>query len=299
MKSLRLPLCVAILGWLPALAAAETRVVVLGSGTPVLDADRAGAGIAVVYNGRAYLFDLGAGVVQRAIEASRTHRIPGLEPTSIDRIFFTHLHSDHVLDFAELAATLWWRKEVNVRVWGPSGVSQMAEGMYAMMASDIAIRNGGTQPVTDPEGYKVESAEIDEGIVLEEDGLTVEAFAVMHGAIRPAFGYRITTPDRTIVISGDTAYSDKLVEMAQDADILFHEVISETGLGELEPFWQNYHSAAHTTTSELARIANQARPALLVLYHVLYYAAPIQSALDEVRALYDGEVVLADDLDIY
>jgi ribonuclease BN (tRNA processing enzyme) len=167
------------------------------------------------------------------------------------------------------------------------------------MAPDIAIRNGGTQPVTDPEGYKVESAEIDEGIVLEEDGLTVEAFAVMHGAIRPAFGYRITTPDRTIVISGDTAYSDKLVEMAQDADILFHEVISETGLGELEPFWQNYHSAAHTTTSELARIANQARPALLVLYHVLYYAAPIQSALDEVRALYDGEVVLADDLDIY
>ena len=78
-----------------------------------------------------------------------------------------------------------------------------------------------------------------------------------------------------------------------------HEVISAAGLAPLEPFWQNYHSSAHTTTSELARVANAAKPGLLVLYHVLYYGAPIESALHEVRALYDGNVVLADDLDVF
>ena len=289
-----LALCLA-----PAVSIADTRVVVLGTGTPVLDAERAGAGIAVVYNGRAYLFDVGGGVVQRAIEASRRYDIPGLEPNRIDRVFFTHLHSDHVLDFAEMAATLWWRKQASVQVRGPAGVKDMAEGMYRMLEPDIRIRNGGTQPVTDPEAYKVEAIEIEAGVVLEEDGLLVEAFDVAHGAIRPAFGYRVTTPDKTIVISGDTAYSEELVEMARGADILLHEVISETGLRELEQFWQDYHSNSHTTTSELARLANQTRPGLLVLYHILYYGAPIESALEEVQALYDGDVVLANDLDIY
>jgi ribonuclease Z len=284
---------------IPAMALAQTQVVVLGTGTPVLDADRAGAGIAVVHNGRAYLFDVGGGVVQRSIEASRRHDIPGLLPTNIDRVFFTHLHSDHVLDFAELAATLWWRKEAQIQVWGPTGVSAMAEGMVAMLEPDITIRNGGTQPVTNPEAYKVVPTEIEAGVVLEEDGLTVEAFDVAHGGVRRAFGYRITTPDKTIVISGDTAYSETLVEMARGADILLHEVISETGLRELEPFWQDYHSSAHTTSSELARLANQVQPDLLVLYHILYYGAPIESALEEVRAGYDGAVVLAEDLDIY
>ena len=120
-----------------------------------------------------------------------------------------------------------------------------------------------------------------------------------HGEIRPAFGYKITTPDKTIVISGDTRYSAKLVEMARGADILFHEVISEEGLKGLETFWQNYHSSSHTTSSELARVANAARPGLLVLYHVAFYGAPADSALKEVQALYKGRVVMANDLEIF
>ena len=283
----------------PALAGAQTLAVVLGTGTPVPDADRAGPGIAVVHNGRAYLFDVGGGVVRRALEASRRHDLPGLSPERIDRVFLTHLHTDHMADFAELAATIWWRRAGRIRVWGPSGVAAMVGGMEAMLASDIRFRRGGIQPLARPDGYRVQETEIESGPILDEDGIVVEAFEVTHGAARPAFGYRIATPDRTIVISGDTSYSDAVVEMARGADVLFHEVISEEGLRGLAPSWQEYHSRAHSTSSEVARVARQARPGLLVLYHVLHYGARIESALEEVRAAYDGEVVLADDLDTY
>lgn len=280
-------------------AGAQTRVVVLGTGTPVPDPNRAGSGIAVVHNGRAYLFDVGGGVVRRAIEASRRYGIPGLSPERIDRVFLTHLHSDHVADFWELAATLWWRRAGRIRVWGPTGVAALVDGMEAMLAPDIRYRLGGSQPVTRPDGYRVHETAIEAGRVLEEDGIAIDAFEVPHGGVRPAFGYRIATPDRTIVVSGDTSYSETLVDMARGADILLHEVISEEGLRGLAQAWQDHHSAVHTTSSELARVAREARPRLLVLYHVLHYGAPAESALDEVRAAYDGAVVLANDLDVF
>ena len=281
----------------PALAA--TRVVMLGTGTPVPDHQRAGAGVAVVYNDKAYLFDVGYGVVQRAIEASQRLGIAALAPVNVGRLFFTHLHGDHTLDYAELVSTYWWRRPSQIRVWGPRGLGAMTEGMYAMMDQDVSIRLEGSQPIVNRDAYRVSATEIEEGPVLEEDGLVIEAFEVSHGDVTPAFGYRITTPEKTIVISGDTAYSPKLVEAATGVDILIHETISEEGLSALEDVWQQYHSRAHTPTGALARIAEAARPKLLVITHVLHYAAPVESALTEVQALYDGEIVLADDLDVF
>ena len=280
-------------------ASAETQVVVLGTGTPVPDHERAGAGVAVVYNDQAYLFDVGGGVVQRAIEANSRLGISSLSPVNIEHVFITHLHSDHMLDLAELVYTLWWRRTSRISVWGPTGLSAISDGMTAMMGTDIRIRSSGNQPVVTPEAFRFIPIEIQAGLVLEADGVTVEAFNVAHGDVKPAYGYRITTPDRVVVISGDTAYSDQLVEMARGADVLVHEVISVEGLSALEENWQRYHSSAHTTTSELARVANEAQPELLVLYHIIHYAAPIETALTEVQALYDGEVVLAGDLDVY
>ena len=129
--------------------------------------------------------------------------------------------------------------------------------------------------------------------------MEVEAFDVEHGHVKPAFGYKITTPDKTIVLSGDSIRSEKLIEMAKGVDILVHEVISEAGLSQLSPFWQAYHSSYHTRTSELADIANQAQPKLLILNHILYYSAPIETTLSEVQQGYKGKVVLANDLDVF
>lgn len=279
---------------------AETRLVMLGTGTPVPDYTRAGSGAAVIHDGQAYVFDIGPGVVQRMIEAAQEKGIEELMPMNVRHLFVTHLHSDHTLDYAELASTYWWRRDTHLKAIGPQGLQAMTDSYYAMQKTDIDLRTGGNQPVKDPTMYRVDVTEIGEdGVVYDADGVTVEAFTVDHGDIHPAYGYKITTPDKVIVLSGDTTYSDVVAEKAKGADILVHEIISEEGWNALEPNWQEYHHSSHTLSSEVAKTAEAAKPGLLVLTHVLHYGAPLESALSEVQAQYDGQTVLANDLDEY
>jgi ribonuclease BN (tRNA processing enzyme) len=278
---------------------APTRVVILGTGTPIPDANRAGASVAIVHRGEAYLFDVGAGAVHNATRARYRHDLPSLYPSEIDAVFLTHMHSDHTADFAELATSLWWRRREQLLAFGPTGLRELADGMVAMMQPDIRTRSSGGQPLMAPEGYRPVVTEISAGVVFERGDLRVEAFDVPHGDIRPAFGYRVTTDDLRVVISGDTAYSETVRTMAEGADILIHEFISTAGLELNSPGFQAYHRASHTTTEDLARLAGSARPGLLVLYHGLHYGLPESVALEEVRAGYDGEVVLANDLDLF
>ncbi|MGY0614934.1 MBL fold metallo-hydrolase [Vibrio sp. FJH11] len=281
-------------------ASAKTDVILLGTGTPVPDADRSGPSTAVVYNDTAFVFDAGGGMVQKAIEAAQKKGINALYPTNIKHVFITHLHSDHILDISELAATYWWRRDDKVSLYGPVGTEKFVTGYYDMLSVDIGLRTSGKQPLKDPTNYQMIVKEYTESnTVYDQDGVTIEAFTVPHGDIRPAFGYKVTTPDKVVVISGDTAYSEKMIEIAKGADVLVHEVISEQGLSGLSEFWQKYHSTSHTRTSELAKIASEAKPKLLVLSHILHYSAPIESVMEEIQANYDGQVVLGNDLDVF
>jgi ribonuclease Z len=279
---------------------AGTQVVMLGTGTPVPDPNRAGPGIAVVHNGKAYLFDTGAGIVRNAIKANMKLGIKALNPTNIEHVFYTHMHSDHINDFAELIQTVWWRKATKFQIYGPKEIVEMADGMYAMTAPDTRFRVNSIQPRIRDDSWQVDTHVIKKaGIVFENDGISIEAFVVPHGEFKPAFGYKIVTDDKTIVISGDTAFSETLIEKAKGADILLHEVISKEGLSSQTESWQNYHTAYHTPTDKVAETANRAKPKLLVLYHALFYGVSEETLLQEVTNLYDGPVVLADDLDIF
>lgn len=276
---------------------AETQVIVLGTGTPIPDAYRAGPGIAIIHKGEAYLFDVGAGSIQNATRARYKYDIPSLYPTHICCVFLTHLHSDHMLDYPELVYTMWWRRPVPLRAWGPPGLNEVTDGMRAMMVPDMRTRTSGTQPVPNGDQYGVVVTEIKEGLIFEKDDLRIEAFEVQHGDIKPAFGFRVSTAEKTIVISGDTAISPKLEAMAQGVDILFHEVISDSGLMRTSEAFQAYHKKSHTSASDLGKLASRIRPGLLVPYHALFYGLPESVILDEIRSSYDGEVVLANDLD--
>jgi ribonuclease Z len=280
---------------------AQTRVVVLGTGTPVPDAARAGAGIAIVVDGEAYLFDAGGGVVHRAVQAAERLEMPALTPQNVAHLFITHLHSDHLHDVSELATARWWSRKRRLNIWGPRGMAAYVEHMNAMATVEAGVRVPGTPPelIADRQGYLAEVTEIQDGVVFRDDRVTVEAFTVPHGDIKPSFGYKVTTADRSIVISGDTAMSPALAEKARGVDLLLHEVISGDRLVEMSEFWQQYHGTSHTTTAQLAKVASQARPRRLVLYHVLFIGATAGEIVAEVKRGYDGEVVLADDLDVF
>lgn len=277
---------------------AETRIVMLVTGTPVPTPTRAGAGFAVIYNDEAYIFDVGPGTTQRMIQAWDNGKIDALYPINIRNFFISHMHSDHTLDIPVLASNYWWRRKEPLRAFGPVGLKKMSDGYEEMMSVDIDLRLNGSSPIANPDNYKLNVTEFSEdGVIFDENGVKVEAFAVPHGDIRPAYGFKITTPDRTIVYSGDTAFSEEVTAQAKGADVLIHEVISDAGVAASPPEWQSYHTSTHTTSTQLAQIASEAQPGLLVLTHVATYSAPPDSPLTEIRALYDGEVVLAEDLD--
>jgi len=154
--------------------------------------------------------------------------------------------------------------------------------------------------MANPKGYMLDTSIVEPGIVFQENDLIVEAFNVPHGMISPAYGYKITTSDKTIAISGDTSFSEEVARQSIGADFLFQEVLSEAGLSIRSEEWQNYHNPAHTVSSDVAAIAKAAKPSKLILYHGLFFGALEHSVIAEIRdAGYDGDVVLANDLDVF
>ena len=203
------------------------------------------------------------------------------------------------MDLSELAHTLWWRRNTGLQTWGPTGIAQIANGLDEIIAVDADFRINGIQPVANSEGFRISHQNIAPGILFQKEDLTIEAFLVNHGDINPAFGFKVTTEHLSLVISGDTAYSDVVAEKARGVDILFHEVISRQGLEKNSSGFQRYHNSVHTTSDEVARLASIAQPKKLVLYHGLFYGTEESTVLEEIEALYEGNVFLARDLDMF
>lgn len=281
-----------------AAASVRTRVVLLGTGTPNADPDRWGPALAIVVGDRSYLVDCGPGVVRRAA-AAYARGIAPLAADKLDHVFITHLHSDHTLGYPDLIFTPWvLEREVPLEAYGPPGLDDMTKHILAAYTEDIRIRLDGLEPAN-ATGYRVNVHEIGEGLIYEDDRVRVKAFPVRHGSWEHAFGFRFETPDRVIVVSGDTAPCESLIEAARGCDVLVHEVYCQAGFERRPPEWQRYHAAFHTSTIELAEIARRVRPKLLVLTHELLWSCSPEDVLAEIRRSYDGEVRCGSDLDVY
>jgi ribonuclease BN (tRNA processing enzyme) len=282
-------------------ASAQTQLVLLGTGTPQASPERSGPASAVIYNGNSYVFDAGPGIVRRAAAASTQKKISALAPVQLRRVFLTHLHSDHTLGLPDLIFSPWTlgRREP-LEIYGPSGTREMVEGIEAAWRADIDIRIHGLEHANDT-GYKSIVHEIQPGFVYHDGALTITAVPVHHGSWPQAYGYRIQTPDRAIVISGDCAPSPSLIEACNGCDILLHEVYSQAGQQQRGEAWTKYLHEFHTSAEELGEIATKAHPKLLVLYHQVFpAAAPTPDALlEEIRHTYKGAVVSGSDLDVY
>jgi ribonuclease BN (tRNA processing enzyme) len=275
----------------------STVVVTLGTGTPLPSPSASGPATAVLVGHRVFLFDAGAGVERRMAAA-------GLPVDGVTAAFITHLHSDHTLGYPDLILTTWvMGRRTPLRVYGPPGLKRMTGLLIAAWAEDTLVRVKGLERGI-PGGYRVDAVEVAGGVVYDSGGVRITAIPVHHGAWPYAFGYRIDTPTRRIVISGDTQYSPAIERAAAGVDVLVHEVyVSAHVAPEKRPggeTWPQYMRDAHTSDEELGRLAAAARPKLLVLTHVLWQGGTEAELLGGIRrGGFRGTIVVGKDLGRY
>jgi ribonuclease BN (tRNA processing enzyme) len=277
---------------------AITQVVMLGTGTPIPDPAHQGPSTAIIVNGQSYVVDCGPGVVRQAASATRKG-FEGLKMPNLTRLFITHLHTDHTTGLPDFIFTpaITGRREP-LEIYGPGGTGRMVDLIKQAWQEDYEIRMHGGEN-GNPTAYIVHVHEIEPGVIYQDKNVKVTAFAVLHGKWKEAYGYRFDTPDRVIVVSGDTTYCPNLVANAKGCDILIHEVYSEDGLERLAPDQQAYHKAYHTSGPQVGIIASQVQPKLLILYHELRFGSAPGEIVTEIRRVYGGPVVEAADLDRY
>ena len=274
----------------------STTVILLGTGVPIPDPLAQGPATAVTVGRRIFLFDAGPGAERQLTAAGLPFR-----DGPLTAVFLTHLHTDHTLGLPDIIFTSWvMGRRLPLPIVGPPGTKAMTDHLLAAWSEDIAIRTGANEHAA-PDGYQVAVREIAGGVVYDSAGVRITAIPVLHGDWKFAFGYRIETPDKTIVISGDTRPSPALEQAARGADILIHEVYPALRL-KLElrrggDSWPRYMRAFHTSDRELGAIAARAKPKLLVLYHIVRMSGTDEELMAGVRAGgFSGTVVIGKDL---
>ena len=277
----------------------ETKLIILGSGTPNPDPERYGSGYAVVVNDDAYIVDFGPGIVRRISAMSPTWggEFPSMELENINTAFLTHIHSDHSGALADLILTPWiMGRDEPLNLYGPEGLKAMSENITEAYIDDINYRLYGSQPANEL-GFTTNVTEIsDDGVIFKDNNIEVIAFKNAHGDFKNSFGFLFITEDKRILFSGDTAVSNNLMKYGKNLDILVHEVFSSETFVNKTKDWQIYHQAHHTSSIDLGIIADELQPKKLVLSHILFWGASEDSLLKDIRKNFNGQAVIAKDL---
>lgn len=268
------------------------KVTLLGTGSPLLSMKRFGPSTLVEAGGERLLFDTGRGA---ALRLSQLNIMPG----EIDKLFLTHLHSDHTIGIPDLWLTgslpSAGKRATELKVWGPAGTKEMMLNLEKAFVEDINVRNKNQNESL--RGLTAIGQDIKEGIVYEQNGVQVEAFLVDHKAIEPSYGYRVNYKGHSVVMSGDTRYNENLIRHAQGTDLLIHEVAAAKP-DELVPAIQKILDI-HTTPEEAGKVFNQVKPKLAVYSHIVLLGsltdAEAQLAV-RTSQFYNGPVVVGEDL---
>ena len=272
-------------------APAQTlKVTLLGTGSPQPSMERFGPSILVEAGEKKLLFDCGRGVAQR-MEQLR------IAFTDIDALFVTHLHSDHIVGIPDLWLTGWVRgRKAPLQVWGPAGTKEMMSHLRKAYQFDIKIRQiDGKLP---PQGAAVVANDIDQGVVYDRAGVKVTAFLVDHGVVRPALGYRVDFAEHSVVLSGDTRYSENLVRFSHKADVLIHEVVDADAFRAKNPSIPAERLQAivghHTSAEQAGTIFTQVKPKLAVYSHIV--PGDSTDLVPLTRKTYSGPLQVGEDL---
>jgi ribonuclease BN (tRNA processing enzyme) len=277
-----------------------TRVVLLGTkgGPSVGKAGRSNPATLIMINDVPYLVDCGYGASKQLISA-------GVALNRVRYIFITHQHSDHNLELGPLFYNAWITGlPVRFDAYGPPGLTEMTRDFFNYLKFDIDTRiedEGRADPRTLFTAHNFDKP----GVVLTNDDVKVSACMVRHPPIKQAYAYRFDAKDRSVVISGDTAYAPELAEFAKGADVLVHEVMYLPALEALlkrlphAKRLREHLMASHTLPEDVGKIASQAGVKTLVLSH--FVPGDDASITDEqwaegVRKHFKGQVVVGKDL---
>ncbi|UXJ51470.1 MBL fold metallo-hydrolase [Pseudomonas citronellolis] len=285
----------------------QTRIVFLGTGSPILEPNKAGQSIAIVVRDSVYVFDAGHGSMNNLSRYGDGKVFPPWKmPTGypgagyMDKLFLTHLDSDHVLDVPAFLLRFWiYGRQGPARVHGPPGTEALVRGVLKGNKQWIDYRLASTR-TKNKAGITVETKEFSApGPVFSDEHVRVSAFQVVHGSWDPGrtYGYRVETPDLVISITGDYSYrlTPALEEKLAGSDIVISEVMSSAGTAKLPGEWRDYMLDAHTTETQLAALMAKVQPRLLIGTHALTHGEARSDLLLRLQALYGGRIALADD----
>jgi len=278
--------------------AQSLKVTLLGTGDPVPRMSRFGPSTLVQTDKDTFLFDCGRGVAQRIFQL----RMPIGQVTDL---FFTHLHSDHVVGFSDFWLTGWipviGARRTPLQVWGPVGTKEMVSSLEKTFQADYRIRT--VDEKLPPEGYTMVAQDIKEGVIYEKNGVKITAFEVEHFPVKiePCFGYRIDYAGRSVVLSGDTRYSENLIRFSKGADLLVHEVIAAKEEMLSNPVIQRI-MAHHVSPEEAGKVFAQVKPKMAVYTHVVLFGPnpmTVPTPADVItltRKTYSGPLEVGEDL---
>ncbi len=272
-------------------SAQDIRVTLLGTGTPAPVMNRFGASILVEAGDQKFLFDAGRGAMQRLTQI-------GVSWRGVTGVFLTHLHSDHVVGFPDLWLTGWLvgGRQAPLLVWGPRGTKKMMLHLAQAYEFDVAIRQADEHAAA--EGARIVAEDVAEGFAYESNGVRITPFDVDHAPVEPAFGYRIDFRGRSVVLSGDTRFSENLIRRAAGVDLLIHEVAASAShrRAGMPPAIVAKITAHHTSPEQAGEVFARVKPKLAVYSHIGHPSATEEDTIAPARKTYAGPLELGEDL---
>jgi ribonuclease Z len=290
------------------------KITLLGTGAALIDPDRAHTAIAVQIDEKTYLLDIGTGATRNMIAAN-------IDPLSVEALFLTHLHFDHVADLPVFVIGSWMsgRKGAPV-IYGPQGTQSMVDNLFQGGAFDVDIRARAqyAQRQGNLEVLRPDVRPLSSGLAFENEQVKVTAMPVEHipPDICGCFGLKLESGGKTLVFSSDTKALPQMVDFARNADLLIHEATfpeaaiafrASNGIGTF----------SHTSPRELGRIARDAGVKHLIATHIGHWDSTnpivkrlaaqhmpveimgpqlIDQVIADIREAYSGPLQIARDL---
>ena len=250
---------------------------VCGSRSPLPSPGRAETCILVAAGDDLFVVDIGDG-------SNQNLRSWNIDFSDIQAVLITHLHSDHIADLPGLHQNAWvvGERSSKLKVFGPEGVDQLTQGIEMAYANDYVFRNehhGDAIAPLEYAGFDTSVIDLNDPVIFDNGELKITAFKVVHEPIDPALGFKFEYKGRSLVITGDTSFTQSVIDNSMNVDVLFHEAQANHMLAVIENLQRSLGmdllatilddiTTYHTTLIEAAEVANKANVKKLVFYHL-------------------------------